>query len=176
MTRGKKCDNLCKDTQMKIIIALIITISIAIYEKPNLIFTTRASGQTPGIVNSSGVKTPSIPTPTVNPIKNGGKLQKTSYKGLASYYSRSGCLGCSKDFLMANGEPLDDTKLTVAFMRAPLGTIIEIINIKTQQSILAKVTDRGGFEHTKIPKIADLSVATKEAIGCGSVCDIEIKF
>jgi rare lipoprotein A (peptidoglycan hydrolase) len=102
-------------------------------------------------------------------------LQKTSYKGLASFYSRAGCLGCSESLTMANGEPLDDSKLTLAFMRADLGTMVKITNVKTGQSVIAKVTDRGGFENLKVPKIADLSVATKEAIGCGSICEVEIE-
>jgi len=100
---------------------------------------------------------------------------KTVYKGLASYYSRNGCIGCSEDRTMANGDPLDDSKLTLAFMREPLGTMVKITNVKTGKSVIAEVTDKGGFEHLKVPKIADLSVATKESIGCGDVCEVEIE-
>lgn len=83
--------------------------------------------------------------------------------GLASYYSRSGCLGCSKTLTMANGEPLDDSKLTVAYNRAPLNSFIKITNVKNGAIVTAKITDRGGFE--RHGKIVDLSVATKNALG-----------
>ena len=94
-------------------------------------------------------------------------------EGLASYYSRAGCLGCSPTLTMANGEPLDDNKLTVAYNRAPLNSYIEITNPKTGEKVTARVTDRGGFE--RHGKIVDLSVATKKALGCGDVCKVIIK-
>lgn len=92
--------------------------------------------------------------------------------GLASFYSIAGCLGCSPTFTMANGERLDDTKLTVAYNHAPLNSYIGIINRDNLKYTIAKVTDRGGFE--KYGKIIDLSLATKEALGCGSTCRVEI--
>lgn len=94
-------------------------------------------------------------------------------EGNASYYSTTGCLGCSPTLTMANGEPLDDSKITVAYNRAPLNSYVTVTNILTMQSVRAKVTDRGGFE--RHGKLIDLSVATKNAIGCGSTCPVKVE-
>lgn len=93
-------------------------------------------------------------------------------QGKASYYSRAGCLGCSETLTMANGEPLDDSRLTVAFNHAKLGAIVQVSNQKTGKVVSAEVTDRGGFE--RHGKIIDLTIATRDAIGCGPVCDVEV--
>lgn len=100
---------------------------------------------------------------------------KITYTGLASYYSRAGCLGCSENMIMANGEPLDDSKVTVAYNRAPLNSYVTVTNRDNGKSVTAKVTDTGGFENVSIPKIVDLSVATKEALECASTCRVEVK-
>lgn len=100
------------------------------------------------------------------------------FKGYASYYSRVGCLGCSESLIMANGMPLDDTKLTVALPRRVvdkyglMNKYVGIINLKTFDSVIVQVTDTGGFE--KYNRVADLSVATKEALNCQSICKIYI--
>lgn len=93
--------------------------------------------------------------------------------GMASYYSRSGCIGCSTDFVMANGEVLDDTRLTVAYNDAPLNSFLIVRNIDTGMEVLVKVTDRGGYK--KHGKIIDLSKAVKEVLGCGDVCRVSIE-
>lgn len=101
------------------------------------------------------------PTPTSRPTR-----------GRASYYSLEGCIGCREDRTMANGQKLDDTKLTLAYNHLPLNTWVKIMNTKTGQIVRAQITDRGGFE--RHGKIADLSVATRDALGCGDVCEIQI--
>ena len=123
-----------------------------------------------------------IPENTLTPTTNIEKIVPTTSPnppqrpttGKASYYSVSGCLGCRDDRVMANGERLDDTRVTLAYNHAPLNTWVRVTNIITGQNIRALVTDRGGFE--RHGKIADLSVATKEAIGCGDVCQIALEF
>lgn len=120
------------------------------------------------------------PEPTVVPIASKSAeilyeedVTRDIVKGLASYYSWNGCLGCNENRIMANGEQLDDEKLTCAYNRAPLNSFIVIKNVKTGLEVTAKVTDRGGFE--RHGKIIDLSVGTKNAIGCGDVCSVEIR-
>jgi hypothetical protein len=107
--------------------------------------------------------------------------EKTTYlqwTGKASYYSREGCLGCSKTLTMANGETLDDGRLTLAMTPEDvrkyklLNTSVTVQNVKTKAQVVAKVTDTGGFSRYR--RIADLSVATKQAIGCADLCDVEI--
>lgn len=113
-----------------------------------------------GLIPSSALlKEPQIDNlPPVDSCRTG-----TSWEGTASYYSRAGCLGCSSDFRMANGDIFYDNKLTLAFMRAPLNSLVRVENILNKLSVIAVVTDRGGFE--PYGRIADLSQATKDAIG-----------
>lgn len=117
------------------------------------------------------------PAPTVAPVKRAVPRAKVDdrprHTGLASYYSRSGCLGCSSTLHMANSEPLDDTKLTVAFNRAKLGSHVKITNAKNGKSVTATVTDRGGFE--KHGRIIDLTIATRDAIECSHLCKVEVE-
>ena len=112
---------------------------------------------------------------TGNPCEDGidhSPPPPSQYRGRASYYSRAGCVGCRVDRLMANGEPLDDSRLTVAYNKAPLGSVVKVRNIKSDIQVEAIVTDRGGFE--RYGKIIDLSLATKEALMCGDVCEVEV--
>lgn len=101
-------------------------------------------------------------------------------KGEASYYSRSGCLGCNKNMIMANGESLDDSKLTLALTPQMvkkyklLNDFVTVENIKTGKTVRARVTDTGGFARHN--RVADLSVATKDAINCASLCQVKITY
>lgn len=101
-------------------------------------------------------------------------------RGEASYYSEAGCLGCSPTLTMANGERLDDDQYTVALtpetvkQHKLLNDMVRIYNPTTDRTVIAKVTDTGGF--AKYNRIADLSVATKEALSCADICEIEIYF
>lgn len=95
-----------------------------------------------------------------------------AWTGTASYYSREGCVGCSADLRMANGRPLDDTALTVAFNRLPLGSHVVVRNPKSGLSVRAEVTDTGGFE--RLGRIIDLTVAVRDAIKCSNLCYVEV--
>ena len=65
---------------------------------------------------------------------------------------------------MANGEILDDGKFTLAFQRADLNRFVLIENLDNGLSVVARITDRGGFDTPQYNRIADLSLATKNAI------------
>ena len=97
--------------------------------------------------------------------------------GIASYYSVAGCLGCHPQMIMNNGERLNDSKMTLALTpvnyRAYKNQYVLVTNLKNKKSVRAKVTDSGGF--AKYNRIADLSLATKNAIGCSDLCRVEIK-
>lgn len=80
--------------------------------------------------------------------------QVSAWTGKVSHYSRSGCIGCSATLIMANGQPLDDEELTIAFNKLPLGTKVRITNLDNGKSLVVTVTDRGGFE--RLGRIADL--------------------
>jgi hypothetical protein len=100
-------------------------------------------------------------------------IKKTVYTGKASYYWLGGCIGCRDDRIMANGEPLDDTKLTVAFNRAPLNSYVKVCNVNNELCIEAKVTDTGGFED--LGRIIDLGLSTKNSIRCFDLCDVSVE-
>jgi rare lipoprotein A len=63
---------------------------------------------------------------------------------------------------MANGQPFDYRKKTVALWFLPLGTMVRITNLSNGLSVVAEVTDRGPA-HT-LHRIADLSQAAAEAL------------
>lgn len=121
----------------------------------------------------SKLKGRTAPTPSPAPQTSSTNTGE-SWSGKASYYSRNGCVGCRPDRLMANGEPLNDNALTVAFNRLPIGTFINIKNLESGLSAVAEVTDTGGFEKLKEPKIVDLTPATRDAIGCSVPCTVHI--
>lgn len=116
-------------------------------------------------------------SPVVSPIPD-VVAAPLSWTGEASYYSRAGCIGCSKNLIMANGEPLDDSRLTIAMPTAVvrryklLNTRVTVRNISTNERVSAKVTDTGGF--ARYGRVADLSVAVKRAIRCGDLCQVEV--
>lgn len=83
--------------------------------------------------------------------------------GKVSYYSKDGCLGCSTNQRMANGEIFDETKYTLAHNSIPLNTIVMVKNLDNGKQMTAKVTDRGGFG--KYNRIADLSKALYDDLG-----------
>lgn len=104
------------------------------------------------------VATPT-PTKTIRPkahVVKKAKIQHigNSWKGKVSHYSRSGCLGCSATLTMANGETLDDERLTIAFNKLPMNTQVRLTNLDNGKSVIATVTDTGGFE--RLGRIADL--------------------
>ena len=99
--------------------------------------------------------------------------EKESWIGLASYYSHDGCVGCSNGQIMSNGEPFIEEAITIAYNRVPLGTFVRVTNLQTNDSIVAEVTDTGGFE--ELGRIADLSLGTKKAINCSDLCEVEIE-
>lgn len=84
------------------------------------------------------------------------------WEGVCTYYSHDGCIGCSADQIMANGEYFREWDMTIAFMRTPLNTNVLIENLESGLSVTARVTDRGGFERYGI--LADLSLGVAQAI------------
>lgn len=93
------------------------------------------------------------------------------WTGIASWYSREGCIGCSENLHMANGQPLDDNALTVAFNRLPLGSKVLIRNLSNNMIVEATVTDTGGFE--RHGKIIDITPAVRDTINCVN-CKVKI--
>ncbi len=62
----------------------------------------------------------------------------------------------------ANGEVYDQNMLSAANRELPLGSLIQVTNVRTRQSSVMRVTDRGPF----VPgRVIDLSLASAKAIG-----------
>lgn len=90
-------------------------------------------------------------------------------EGIASYYSKAGCLGCNPLFVMANGQVLDDNALTMAIgadRKHLVGYNARVTNLANGKSVIVRITDTGGFYKDKYGnRVADLTIGTKEAIG-----------
>lgn len=101
-------------------------------------------------------------------------------EGEASYYSRAGCLGCGVSRTMANGQPLDDAALTMAIgadKKHLVGHTAKVTNLATGQSVNVRITDTGGFYRARYGhRVADLTIATKQAIGmAGGVGQVRVE-
>ncbi len=115
------------------------------------------------------------PVTTVTAIKSKTLIPRTYsgsnvvMEGIASYYSKAGCLGCNPLFVMANGQVLDDNALTMAIgadKKHLVGYNARVTNLANGQSVVVRITDTGGFYKDKYGnRVADLTIGTKEAIG-----------
>lgn len=128
-----------------------------------------------------------IPTPKQKPVVTAqvervfpALDQPVVLEGEASYYSRAGCLGCDPLMIMANGQPLDDNALTMAIgadKKHLVGYRAKVTSLATGKSVVVKITDTGGFYQAKYGhRVADLTVATKQAIGmAGGVGQVRVE-
>ncbi len=100
-------------------------------------------------------------------------------EGEASFYSRAGCLGCDPRMIMANGQPLNDNALTMAIgadRKHLVGRNATVTSLATGKSVTVLITDTGGFYQAKYGhRVADLTIATKQAIGmAGGVGQVRV--
>jgi rare lipoprotein A len=72
------------------------------------------------------------PKPTTMRVEN----------GVASYYTTS-----EQGYRTASGIRLDDRALTAAHKTLPFGTMVKVTNVKTNQCVVVKITDRGPYVH-----------------------------
>lgn len=76
--------------------------------------------------------------------------------GLASWY------GPYQNRRAADGSVYDGNGMTAARKTLPMGTIVRVTNLATNQSVMVRITDRGPF----VPgRTLDLSLAAAKAIG-----------
>tara|TARA_Y100000310_G_C20502882_1_gene724905 strand:+ start:49 stop:570 length:522 start_codon:yes stop_codon:yes gene_type:complete len=108
-----------------------------------------------------------VVTPTPQEIRG------QRWAGTASWYSREGCIGCSANLHMANGKPLDDNALTVAFNRLPLGRKVRVTNAESMMTVVALITDTGGFE--RHGRIIDITPKVRDSINCGNLCEVIVE-
>jgi len=86
--------------------------------------------------------------------------------GLASWYGRP-----FHGRRTASGRKYDMHELTAAHKNLPFGSLVRVVNAKTQQRILVEITDRGPFIRKRV---IDLSYAAARALGV-SVTPVELQ-
>lgn len=106
------------------------------------------------------------PPATLSPPETAGEAEKIEAPadakpifeetGMASWYgapyhNRRG----------SNGEIYDMNAMTAAHLTLPLGSIVRITNLKTEHSVVVRITDRGPFVEGRI---VDLSFAAARAL------------
>lgn len=80
-----------------------------------------------------------------------------SETGLASWYGPP-----YNNHAGANGKIYDENLLSAADRTLPMGTLIKVTYLRTGESAVMRITDRGPFVHGRI---LDLSVAAAKAVG-----------
>jgi rare lipoprotein A len=100
---------------------------------------------------------PAVEPQSAPPVVATPKSKKAAHRlsGLASFYRLAG-------YKTANGETFDPNLLTAAHRTLPFGTKLRVTNMKTGQSVIVRVNDRGPF----IPgRELDLSYSAAESLG-----------
>lgn len=109
---------------------------------------SRSSG-----ANSAGTAKP-LPPPAPPDVRGKPAIVET---GLASWYGPpyAGRRG-------ADGTVYDQNAMTAAHLTLPLGSVVRVTNLTTNQTAMVKITDRGPFVRGRI---IDLSLAAAKATG-----------
>jgi rare lipoprotein A len=82
---------------------------------------------------------------------------KNVQTGVASYYHAR-----FNGRPTASGEIYDQTKMTAAHNRLPMGTLIRVTNLRNKRSVVVKVNDR---LHHRNTRLVDLSKAAAASLG-----------
>ena len=120
--------------------------------------------------------------PMLNPLVEDISVEAVEVKeyfGTASWYGtgENECLGCSQNRTMANGQRLDDNKMTVACgLRSSckylkMGDRVLITNLDNSKQVEAVVTDKGGL---RPGRILDVSKAVKSALEMKGIGKVKI--
>jgi rare lipoprotein A len=112
-----------------------------------------ASGRTESSEISTAVSVESAPeSPAPSESYRGHQVS-----GLASWYG-----GKFQGRLTANGETFDTNELTAAHRTLPFNTIVRVIPVGGEQSVVVRINDRGPFVDDRV---IDLSRAAADIIG-----------
>ncbi|HUB19323.1 MAG TPA: septal ring lytic transglycosylase RlpA family protein [Acidobacteriaceae bacterium] len=116
---------------------------------------------TPEAAPSTSAATPSTPAP-VPSLTADEEFVDThtpiySETGIASWYGPP-----YHNRVGANGEVYNENGISAAHRTLPMGSLIRVVNLKTGQSAVMRITDRGPF----VPgRILDLSIGAAKAVG-----------
>ena len=78
-------------------------------------------------------------------------------RGVASWYGPR-----HHGKMTASGERFDQWQLTAAHRTLPFGTVVRVRNLRTNHSVIVRITDRGPYAHGRI---LDVSLATAALLG-----------
>lgn len=95
------------------------------------------------------------------------KISEFTQEGVASWYG-PGFHGRKT----ANGERFDTYDLTAAHKTLPFNTMVRVINLSNDKTVIVRINDRGPFSKGRI---IDLSKAAKEEIGMDGLADVRIE-
>jgi rare lipoprotein A len=110
----------------------------------------------PAIPESAPPPAPMASIPTQRPAAPAVPQPIFIQTGLASWYGPP-----YHNRRASDGEIYNMHALTAAHRTLPLGTVVRVTNLKTQRSVVVRITDRGPF----IPgRIIDLSLAAAKAV------------
>ncbi|MEI9978792.1 MAG: septal ring lytic transglycosylase RlpA family protein [Edaphobacter sp.] len=117
--------------------------------------TNQAARGAPPIGQGDAHASTSVPSPA--PAPSGLGRPVSTEEGLASWYGPpyAGRKG-------ADGTVYDQNAMTAAHLTLPMGTMVRVTNLSTNQSVVVKITDRGPFVRGRI---IDLSLAAAKATG-----------
>ena len=111
----------------------------------------------------------------INPISNQSGLHSKpknegiefTQEGIASWYG-PGFQGRKT----ANGERFNTHDLTAAHKTLPFNTLVRVINLDNEKSVVVRINDRGPYIRGRI---IDLSKAAKEEIGMGGLGNVRLE-
>jgi rare lipoprotein A len=115
------------------------------------------SGRGVGSVGSKDSRDSTTVIPSTAPVPNNFGKPVSTEVGLASWYGPpyAGRKG-------ADGTVYDQNAMTAAHLTLPMGTMVRVTNLTTNQSVVVKITDRGPFVRGRL---IDLSLAAAKATG-----------
>lgn len=128
--------------------------TVRAYQPPPPPATSTAANRNARSTESTD-STVTIPFPA--PVPNSFGKPVSTEIGLASWYGPpyAGRKG-------ADGTVYDQNAMTAAHLTLPMGTMVRVTNLTTNQSVVVKITDRGPFVRGRI---IDLSLAAAKATG-----------
>ncbi|MDX1546340.1 MAG: septal ring lytic transglycosylase RlpA family protein [Rhodothermales bacterium] len=131
-----------------ILVLLVLAFRPAGDPDPVLLGTGRAGVMLPDTTAAPAAPdAPALPEPS----------SRTAGEGEASYYSDQLAGNAT-----ASGEPYDPVQLTAAHRTLPLGSRVRVTNLRTDESVVVRINDRGPFAKRRV---IDLSRAAAKRLG-----------
>lgn len=94
---------------------------------------------------------------TAVPLQAAAAQLPMLFYGEASWYG-----GRYQGRKTASGEIFDTNKLTAAHRQLPFGTLVRVVNLQNEKSVVVRINDRGPFVKNRV---IDLSFAAAQALG-----------